>query len=59
MDVLPILNVLLVHIVRLDPIGAMPTGEELHEAGLELRTEVRDVSASILADGEHGTQVTL
>ena len=59
MYVVPVLDVLLVHIVRLHAVGAVPTREELDEACLELRAEIGDVPTGVLADGKHLAKMAL
>ena len=59
MQMILILNELLIHIIRLHPVGTMTPREERDEVVLELRGVVRDVAAGVLADGEHLPEVRL
>ena len=52
-----VLYQLLVDVVRLDAVGAVSAREELDEVELELRREVCDMFAGVLADHEHLTKM--
>lgn len=58
-EVVLVLNVLLVHGIRLDPVRAVPPREQLDKVVLELGAEVGDVLAGVLADDKHLAQVRL
>ena len=58
-QVILVLDEFLVDSVRLDTIRAVPPRKELDEVVLELRAEVGDVPARVLAYDEHLTKVGL
>jgi len=59
MDVVLVLNVLLVHVVGLDPFGAISPRQQSDEFRLELAGKVIDMLAGGFADDEHLPQMGL